>query len=252
VSGLPTATYSEGRGAAPPTPGAYAPPGLVSLSPPTPEIDRAALTYLLWASVIWLCTGAVSLVLLAGTASLYSVDTTSTGTAFVFAPLFYVVAVISAALSVTEVLLLRAAFHRLAPVDPRFSTPSKLALLLIIGFMIVLIGLVPVVLGAQSLSGCVANAANSTFSGNCSGLGDLVAGALLLLAGGIIAIIGYIGCLLGIWRFGTRYGNDRFKVGAVLLIFPLLNVVGAILILVASQSERTRRISPGAPGAPRV
>jgi cytochrome bd-type quinol oxidase subunit 2 len=197
-----------------------------------------------------LCTGVVSLVLVAGTTSLYSIDTTTTGTTYVFSTMFYVVAVVSAALSIAEVLLLRAAFHRLASVDPRFSTPSKLALLLIIGFLILLIGLVPLIAGAQSISGCVANNTNSTLSGNCAGIADLLVGTLVVLAGGIVALIGYLGCLIGIWRFGSRYQNDLFKAGAILLIIPLLSVVGALLILIAARAERNRAGSTGMPGVP--
>lgn len=224
------------------------PPGVPS--PSTREVDRASLSYLLWAAVIWLATGVVSLVLVIGTTALFSVHTTTTGSTYVFAPLFYVVVIVSAALSFVEVLLLRAAFHRLEPVDRRFSTPSKLALLLIVGFVILLLGLVPLLIGAQSITGCIANSSNSTLSGNCSGIGDVVLGALVVLAGGIIALIGYVGCLIGIWRFGSRYQNDLFKVGAIMLIIPLLNVVGAILILIASQTERNRRGSPTASQPP--
>jgi len=229
----------------------YPPPGYPQPTPTTRDADREALTYLLWAAIIWLCSGAVTLVLLDGTAALYTVDTTSSGSTFVFHPLFYVVAVASGALSIVQVLLLRGSFHRLAPVDPRFSTPSTLALLLIAGFVIVLLGLVPLLQGAQSITGCIASSNNTTLPASCGGIGQALIGIVLVLVGGIIALIGYIGCLLGIWRFGSRYGNDLFKVGAILLIFPLLNVVGAILILVGASSVRARVEAMGTPGPPR-
>jgi hypothetical protein len=229
-------------GWSPAPPGGYAPPGFGAPipTPATRAFDRDALTSLIWASILWLAAGIVGIVLIGGTASLYTVRTTTTGTAYDFSGLFYVVIVASAVLELAVVVLLRSAFRRLAPIDSRFSTPSKLALLLIAGFLIVLLGLVPLVEGTQALTGCIANSTNTTLPANCAGLGDLLVGALVVLAGGIVALIGYIGCLLGIWRFGARYQNDLFKVGAILLIFPLVSIVGAILILVAARGARMR------------
>jgi len=201
--------------------------------------------------VIWLASGAASIVLLGATPAAYSVDTTKAGSTLVFGPLFYVVVIVSAALSVVTILLLRASFRELVPVDSRFSTPSTLALLLIVGVVVVLIGLVPLIAGAPTLSGCVVTSGNTTLPGNCSGLGDLIIGGLVILAGAILVLIGYIGCLIGVWRFGSRFQNSLFKVGAVLLLFPVLNVVAAILILIAAQSERTRVASLGTPAGPR-
>ncbi len=225
----------------------YATPGTSSPSPATREADHQSLGYILAAAVVWLCTGVVSTVLLSGRTTLITINMHTSPATYTFSTLFYVTVVVSAGLSLLEVLLLRAAFHRLAPVDPRFSGPSRLALLLIIGFVIVLVGLVPLLQGAQSILGCTANS-NGTLSGNCSGIGEVLAGALLVLAGAIVALIGYIGCLIGIWRFGARFQNDLFKFGAILLIFPLLNVLGAILLLVAAYTARSRLGTPAGVG----
>jgi hypothetical protein len=217
-------------------------------SPATRPLDQDSLTYLFWAAVIVLAAGAVSLALFASSSSLYSTDATVSGTALVFSALFFFVIVASSVLTFVEVFLLRAAFHRLEPVDPRFSTPSKLSLLLIIGLALVLVGLVPLLLGTQSLSNCVINSPNPSMAGNCSGFAEILVGALVVLVGGILALVGYIGCLIGIWRFGSRYSNDLFKVGAILLIIPFISLVGAILILIASHSARTRLGTPPGSG----
>ncbi len=252
LSGPPTAP-PYGTVAPPPWPpgGGYAGPFLPSPNPSTLAIDRGALTYLFWAAILWLCSGAVSLVLLSSTTYLRVVTVSVTGTSFVFEPFFYVIVVVSGAFTIVQVLLLRAAFRQLAPIDSRFSTSSKLALLLIIGFVLVLVGLIPLTIGAQGISGCITNSTNSTLSPNCPGLGDLVLGGLVVFVGGILTLIGYIGCLIGIWRFGSRYQTDLFKVGAILLIIPVLSVVGAILVLVGSHSARERLGAPAAPGTPR-
>jgi uncharacterized protein DUF973 len=231
--------------------GGYAAPFPPSPNPSTWAIDRGALTYLLWAAILWLFSGAVSLVLLSSTTYLHVVTVNATGSSFAFEPPFYVILVVSGALTIVQVLLLRAAFHQLAPIDGRFSTSSKLALLLIVGFVLVLVGLIPLTIGAQGISGCITNSTNSTLSPNCPGLGDLVLGGLVVLVGGILTLVGYIGCIIGIWRFGSRYQTDLFKVGAILLIIPVLSVVGAILILVGSHSARERLGAPTAPGTPR-
>jgi hypothetical protein len=68
--------------------------------------------------------------------------------------------------------------------------------------------------------------------------------------GGVIAVaaialfVGYIGLLVGIWRLGTRYGEWMFKVGALFLIFPFLNVAGTIFILIAARESGGK--TPGA------
>ncbi len=63
---------------------------------------------------------------------------------------------------------------------------------------------------------------------------------------GIIGLIGYIGVAIGIWRFGVRYGEGKFKAGAILIFFPLLNVVGLVLILIAARSTRAK-LANGSP-----
>jgi hypothetical protein len=65
-------------------------------------------------------------------------------------------------------------------------------------------------------------------------------GVALLGLGGLLAFVGYIGVLLGIWRLGTRYADAMFKVGAILLIIPYINLIGAILILIGARTARRK------------
>jgi hypothetical protein len=69
---------------------------------------------------------------------------------------------------------------------------------------------------------------------------------VLLFVVAIVLLIGAIGLLIGIWRLGTRYQEGLLKVAAILLILPVLNIVGFVLILVASRSLRNR-IGSGPP-----
>ena len=74
----------------------------------------------------------------------------------------------------------------------------------------------------------------------CLNVGTLLGIVAVMGITAIIILVGYIGLLIGIWRLGSRYSSDGFKVGAVLLIFPVLSVAGAILILVSARNARAR------------
>ncbi len=113
-----------------------------------------------------------------------------------------------------------------------------LVLLIFVGIAIVLaVGVALLALVFQAIT--CAGAGNPVTSA-CLNLGTFLDLILLLGVAAILALIGYIGLLIGIWRLGTRYGESLFKVGAVLLIIPLLSVIGVILILVAARSSRAK------------
>jgi hypothetical protein len=247
VSGpLPTQGFT-----APPVPpnfyGWAAPP---SPNAGTRRADWFALTQLLYAAALLLVIGAVSAFTLGFEGSLLAVRMTSAGDAVSFTPAFYVVVSVSAILGVVDVLLLRSAFRTLAPFDARFSTPATLALLYLIGFLLVLVALIPLLAGVSSLASCMIGPTNNTVSGNCSGIGLILVGGLVALVAGIVALIGFIGILIGIWRFGTRYQSGLFKAGAILLLIPFLSVLGAIFILAEAYSTRSR-LGVGGSGGPR-
>ncbi len=235
--------------AAPLPPGTY-PPGFQQLGGFAPGsgagVEERALRSVTWAALIALVGSIVSLVVLFSGALTLSVDTTSGGSTSSLgsgAELWLELAVVVIALVfvLAEVGLFRSAFRTLAPQDPRFRTPASLALLLLIALVLLLpIYAWTIVLIASVLS-CTGSA--STIPAACVS-GALLAAALLLVAVAIAAFVGYVGLLIGIWRLGSRFQDSRFKVGAVLLIFPLLNLVGAILILLAARAPRTARTRP--------
>jgi hypothetical protein len=143
---------------------------------------------------------------------------------------------------IAEVLLYRRAFRTLARHDPRLSTPSILMMVALIGLaIIVAAGAGLVVLLYQAVQCAGPGNPITTACLNFSGAGGL---GLLLGLGAVLAVIGYIGLLVGIWRLGTRYGESMFQAGAVLLLFPFLNVIGVILILVAARSVHSRIAGP--------
>ncbi len=60
----------------------------------------------------------------------------------------------------------------------------------------------------------------------------------------IVLFAGYIGLLVGIWRLGSRYSEWMFKVGAIFLLIPFLNVAGAVFVLIAARESGGKK--PGA------
>jgi uncharacterized protein DUF973 len=130
----------------------------------------------------------------------------------------------------------RQAFHGLARTDPRFSTPSTLALLAFVALVIIVL-MIGALLGLV-YQAFVCAGSGGVITSTCINGAEVLGVVLLLVIAALVYVVGYIGLLIGIWRLGTRYGESMFKVGAVLLIIPLLNVVGLILILVAAQSAR--------------
>jgi hypothetical protein len=151
-------------------------------------------------------------------------------------------------------LQLRMGFKTLSTVDrPHFHTPSLLTLLLLIALPIVIVGVVIEFAGLVPYINTVIQQANQTSTSPprfpVSGLGEFLAGAALGFIGGIIAIIGFIGgVMLGVWRLGNRYDETLFKVAAILLIIPLLDIVSPILILIGT-SQASKKIISAPPSA---
>jgi hypothetical protein len=142
----------------------------------------------------------------------------------------------------------RRAFRTLSPVDARFATPAKLTLLELLALVL----LAPV--GAAILV-LLYDAIHCAGIGNpitsaCLSFGAIAGLTLLLVVFAILAVVGFIGFLLGVWRLGTRYRESMFKVAAILLIIPLLNIIGVILVLVAARSARARIEGAGGPAMP--
>lgn len=246
--GAPTAGYPSGF----PPPVGYRPmsgvPGAEVPSPASRPADLRALMWIEWAVILSLVSSAVSIAvdLSAGLTRLVSATTTPAGTTVTLPSPWIFVALlgVGGVLGFVEVVLFRVALHDQAGVDRRFSTPATLALLALIGVIFALIGAGLVIGGLYQAVACVGAGAPLTRA--CIPFGLFFGGIALLLIGAIVAIVGFIGILIGIWRFGTRYDDVMFKIGAILLIFPFVNLAGAILILIGARSAR-RKVE-GSPG----
>ena len=124
-------------------------------------------------------------------------------------------------------------------------TPATLALLAIIGAVLVFAGLLWILGQAHQWFQCAAGV--TPIPTSCVSVGPLVGAAGLVVVGAIVYVVGLIGIWLGLWRLGTRYNTSLFKIGMVLIIFPFLDIVGFILIIVAARDARSRAMARGKP-----
>lgn len=159
--------------------------------------------------------------------------------------LFYALLIGAAIFTLLQLAFYRGGFSTLMVRDPRFRTPAVLSVVAMVGYVMLLAGaaiLVNVIAAAaHHCAGLTGSAWQSCLAG-----GNFGGGFALVAIGAIVALIGFIGVLVGIWRLGSRYDDGMFKAGAVLLIFPVLDLVGTILILIAAHDCR-RKVQAGNP-----
>jgi hypothetical protein len=160
---------------------------------------------------------------------------------------FTVLIPVGVAIQVAALTLLALAFRDLRKVDrAKFSTPSTLMILMVVGLIVAGAAAIPLVATIPTLIAQVPTGANPSatpvFASLISTLIIVVAiigiGALLLLVG----LIG--GQILGLWRAGERYDQTTLKLGAIFAIIPLLSIVAPILVIVGAHEARGRLKTP--------
>jgi len=158
------------------------------------------------------------------------------------------VAVIGIAFAIVSFWFYREGFVAFGPLDERFKWSATYASLAILGLAFVLPGLVLVLV---VLFPCVTP--SGAVAIDCASLGTIFVGLVILLIGLVLLALGYVGTLAGIWRLGDFYGESLFNVGAVMILFPFLSVIGQVLVLVGagrSQSKIRRSSSTALRAAP--
>ena len=207
--------------------------------------DLSALSHVSIAAILSLAGAVVGLVALLGTRAtqLFTVTSNASGNSTFTAnqsnlSMFVLVVAVGVVLTFLELIFFRLAFVDLGHSDPRFSTPATLVLLILVALPILLLALFGLVSVLEQAISCAGS--GNPITSACLGVGTLLAIVAVMGITGIIIFVGYIGLLIGIWRLGSRYSSDGFKVGAVLLIFPVLSVVGVILILVSARKARAK------------
>jgi Protein of unknown function (DUF973)/zinc-ribbon domain len=235
-------------------PAAAPPPGSIPPPPPswTPagapvtysNIDRVALQKLRTFALI----GIIGIVLavaslftsnITGLAMVSTVSGAISG-AVTRAVIGVIVGIIGFALGIYALLKARSAFKDLMTVDREFRTPAQLVLAFFIGMVLFILALI------AALGVAFAAAANYA-AGSSIVSGAVVGAALILLAflviGGICFLLGAIGIILGLWRVGNRYGNDLIKIGGILYIIPVVDIVAPILVYIGI-GEAEKKLPP--------
>ena len=169
---------------------------------------------------------------------------TAAQAATIFEPLFRTLALIlpiTIALGLAAVVVLTLSFRQFTKVDrSRFSTPSTMTILMIIGLAAVTVGAIPIFYGLGDLIVQLTR----TQTGNpaqsyASFVGSFIFFGALIGIGGLLALVGMIGgVILGLWRVGVRYDQTVIKVGAIFIIIPFLNFVAPALILIGAHDAK--------------
>jgi uncharacterized membrane protein len=60
---------------------------------------------------------------------------------------------------------------------------------------------------------------------------------LAIFFGFILAVVGWIGLVIGLYRIGNRYNSTITKVGAILTILPVVSLIAPILVIVGVTSS---------------
>lgn len=242
-------TRTGAQAAAPPPPGS--PYRMPSVSPTFGEADRYALGKLYLGAIVMLIgiIAGYALDFAFGLFLAYSLTAPSTNPFEVLLSSGFLILVsIAAAIGIATELIylaeLRLGFKSLSGVDrPNFGTPSKLTLVALIavpfvflGFIVEFAGLIPFLATINPLQPPVTPPTQLP-----TGLFYILVGGAIAGVAGIVALVGVIGgAILGVWRMGTRYDESMFKISAILFVFPLVNIVAAILFILGVGSARKK------------
>jgi len=230
---LPPSTRDTAGGAA----------GRIAPTTTTRPFDRVALGRVFLASILAVASAVASILLtfaLSAVATPVTFSLAGGGTSLPIPPFWVTLSLVvgGSAVALAETLAFYSAFRGLAYFDYRFSTPSKLAFLQLVGELVILFGAVVLMAFIYGAIQC-AGAGHAVPSG-CINLSTFWAGFALLGIGSIIALIGYIGVVVGVWRLGTRYRVRLFRIGALLMLIPYVSGLGSVLVAVAARRQLFR------------
>jgi MFS family permease len=146
--------------------------------------------------------------------------------------------------AIVAVVLYLLSFVAFRKVQNGFGGPMGLVVVGILGMFLIFVGFVDVLQQFLAAASCLAHNTTS----DCISVGSLYGAVLAVFFGFIFALVGWIGLILGIYRIGKRYGSAVTRVGAILMIVPIANLVAPILILVgvhaSLRSVETRAHAP--------
>lgn len=146
------------------------------------------------------------------------------------------------ALAVASFIAYLAGFAKLRRIDTRFSVPlgvaavgaaGLLALALVFGLLAAL------VVQVYSCGG------PGVATSQCVTLSTVSPPEAVFLAGLILSLVGWIGLIVGLYRLGKRYGSTITRVGALLYVVPVANVIAPVLVAVGAHGiQKYLRATP--------
>ena len=158
--------------------------------------------------------------------------------------------ILGAILIFVSMILYTISFSSMKRAAPGFGAPFGLAIVGLIGALLIVTGIGVALLSVLSAVSCAASNAGGHVGG-CLSVSALLGGVAAVGLGALLAFIGWIGILIGVYRIGSRYNSTITKVGAILYIIPFVSVVGPILVFVGLQGivQNMNRM-PAAPSPP--
>jgi hypothetical protein len=124
-------------------------------------------------------------------------------------------------------------FGAFRKVQANFGAPRALVVVGVIGTFLVFVGLVEVLEQFLMVSSCVGASSPTT----CVSLSSFYGAVLAIFFGFILAVVGWIGLVIGLYRIGNRYNSTITKVGAILTILPVVSLIAPILVIVGVTSS---------------
>ena len=143
------------------------------------------------------------------------------------ATVYLIVLIIGLVVGLIALLLMRSGFKIVRTADTSYGIGVTGTLLEMIGIILigVAVAILIATLGSAALSGGISGA---------GGLGGALVGVFatigLIVIGAIIAFVGVILTLVGLFRIGSKYKNALVEIGAVLYLF--ITFVGVILLYI--------------------
>lgn len=144
-----------------------------------------------------------------------------------------IVSLVGFIIGIVSILKIRSAFKTLVPVSQGFSSPSKMVLGIFVGLALFVVGFL-VLIGGLLSAGASSIGSTGTFSSGA--LATLAAAGGIIIVAAILALIGIIGIILGLWRAGDRYEEGLLKIGGILFIIPYLDFVAPFLVYFGASS----------------
>jgi MFS family permease len=159
-------------------------------------------------------------------------------------PLFQAIIIVipvSVAIQVAALATLALAFRDLRKADsPKFSTPSTLIILMVIGLIVTGVAAIPLVASIPSLIAQVpAGTSPATSAAFAAFISTLTIYFAFIGLGLLLFLVGLVGGqLLGLWRAGERYNQTTLKLAAIFAIIPGLSIVAPILVIVGANEAK--------------